>query len=176
MACQVMLRPQTYNEVRAATQVVVCDSCQRILYYDPSHDKPAEAVVVPKRRRPRPKFESSQAWYYHASHEGHGEVFLVFINAQGQSSRRIYDAATGRQIGDILLREGDYRLGFPEDLTDTIRLNGSWEESEIDEWGAELPMVVLDVLQRDLDLARAESGPRTSTQREAVPTEHPAAS
>src|SRR5262249_1709279 len=32
MACQVMLRPQTYNDVRSGKQTVVCDSCQRILY------------------------------------------------------------------------------------------------------------------------------------------------
>lgn len=37
-ACQVMLRPQTYNEVRANDRILVCDSCQRILYYDNSRD------------------------------------------------------------------------------------------------------------------------------------------
>jgi len=176
LACQVMLRPQIYNEVRTGSQVIVCDSCQRILYYDPSQDKPVEAVVATKRRRPHPKFESSQAWYYHPSHQGQGEVFLVFINDHGQSSRRIYEPGSGRQIGDILVREGEYRLAFPEDLPDAIRLNGGWEEAEIDGWGSELPMVVTDLLQRDLDLARAESGARTPAQREPVPTEHPAAS
>src|SRR5262250_2754584 len=38
MGCQVMLRPQTYNEVRNAQTVVVCDSCQRILYFDASKE------------------------------------------------------------------------------------------------------------------------------------------
>src|ERR1700691_1761406 len=33
-ACQVKLRPQTYNEVRSGTQTIVCDSCQRILYFN----------------------------------------------------------------------------------------------------------------------------------------------
>src|SRR5271166_5336376 len=28
-ACQVMLRPQTYNEIRSGLQLVYCDSCQR---------------------------------------------------------------------------------------------------------------------------------------------------
>jgi predicted nucleic acid-binding Zn-ribbon protein len=32
-ACQVMLRPQVYNDVRTNEQIVICDSCQRILYY-----------------------------------------------------------------------------------------------------------------------------------------------
>ena len=177
MACQVMLRPQTYNEVRAATQVVACDSCQRILYHDSSQDQPVEPAPAVKRRRPHPKFESSQAWYYRASHGDDGEVFLVFINGKGESSRRIYESGSGRKLGDTLVREGEYRLGFPEDLSDAIRLNGQWEETEIDEWGNELPTSTLDSLQRDLDMARAEAAaPHTHSRREVVHSEHPAAS
>ena len=179
MACQVMLRPQTDNEVRAATQVVVCDSCQRILYHDPSHDQPGEPAAAVKRRRAHPKFESSQAWYYRPSHGGEGEVFLVFINGKGESSRRVYETGSGRKLGDTLVREGEYRLGFPEDLSeDAIRLNGHWEESEIDEWASELPTSTLDALQRDLDMARADAAApaRTHTRRETVHSEHPAAS
>ena len=37
MGCQVMLRPQTYNEVRGG-QLVFCESCQRILYFDPASE------------------------------------------------------------------------------------------------------------------------------------------
>jgi hypothetical protein len=84
---------------------------------------------------------------------------------------------TGRQIGDILSREGSFRLAFPEDLNGVIRLNGNWEEEEIDSWGGELPMVVLDSLLSDLALARAES----VHSSHAAPaghhsSEHPAAS
>jgi len=179
LACQVMLRPQTYNEVRAATNVVICDSCQRILYHDPKHDEPGEPAAAVRRRRAHPKFEAGQAWYYRPSHGEDGEVFLVFINGKGESSRRVYEIGSGRKLGDTLVREGEYRLGFPEDLSgDVIRLNGHWEEAEIDEWGPELPTSVLDALQRDLDLARAEAAApaRTHTHRETVPAEHPAAS
>ena len=48
-ACQVMLRPQVYNTLRSSDEFVTCDSCNRILYYDPAHDndpispKPAAA-------------------------------------------------------------------------------------------------------------------------------------
>src|SRR5438270_7538740 len=38
MGCQVMLRPQTYNQVRSGTETVVCDSCQRILYFNPKEE------------------------------------------------------------------------------------------------------------------------------------------
>src|ERR1700730_7932467 len=41
MACQVMLRPQTYNEVRTGQQTVVCDSCQRVLYFNPANEMQA---------------------------------------------------------------------------------------------------------------------------------------
>ncbi|HZU44065.1 MAG TPA: C4-type zinc ribbon domain-containing protein, partial [Terriglobales bacterium] len=44
--CQVMLRPQTYDDVRKNEQILICDSCQRILYYVP----PAE----PETEQPRP--------------------------------------------------------------------------------------------------------------------------
>ena len=33
MACQVMIRPQTYNDIRSKEHVIMCDSCQRILIY-----------------------------------------------------------------------------------------------------------------------------------------------
>ena len=34
-------------------------------------------------------------------------------NAAGQASRRVFDMHTGRLIGDILIREGDFRHAFP---------------------------------------------------------------
>jgi uncharacterized protein len=43
LACNVMLRPQTYNELRSGEKLITCDSCGRILYYD----APAEAAAVP---------------------------------------------------------------------------------------------------------------------------------
>lgn len=42
-ACQLMLRPQVYNDVRTNEQIIICDSCQRILYYVP----PAEGESAP---------------------------------------------------------------------------------------------------------------------------------
>src|SRR5215469_4191287 len=157
VGCSVVLRPQTYKEVRSG-ELIYCDSCQRILYFDPSKEASVEQPVEkPTRRRARPKLDASQAWYYRPEYAADGEVFLSFSNADGNSSRRIYDAATGRKLGDILVREGIYRQAFPEDLNDAIRLNGNWSESELDDWGDELPSTVLDALQRDLHLARAET-------------------
>ena len=178
MACQVMLRPQTYNEVRSGERTIVCDSCSRILYYNPAHDAQmtAAAATATKRRRAHPKFDASQAWYYRPEFSEHGEVYLSFTNANGSSTRRVFDVHTGRRVGDVLTREGEYRLGFPEDLKDSIRLNGSWKEEEIDGWNNEMPMVVLDALQRDLDLARADARAESRSRSEAVTVQHPAAS
>ena len=72
------------------------------------------------------------------------------------------------------MREGNYRLAFPEDLNGVVRLNGSWDEEEIDSWGEELPMVVLDGLQSDLSAARTESGQRTTAPAETASPEQAA--
>src|SRR5579883_2198768 len=175
-ACQVMLRPQTYNDVRSGQKIIECESCQRLLYFNPENEVKTEKASVSHRRRAKPKVDSQQAWFYHPAYGETGEVYLAFINSNTTSSRRVYELHTGRQIGDILNREGSFRLAFPEDLNGVIRLNGQWDEEEIDSWGAELPMVVLDTLQRDLDLARAESTHSTHAAAAETPSEHPAAS
>jgi hypothetical protein len=57
VACNVLLRPQTYNEVRSNEQIVACDSCSRILFYDPAH----EAAPEPSARRRAPKKTEEEA-------------------------------------------------------------------------------------------------------------------
>jgi uncharacterized protein len=159
MGCQVMLRPQTYNEARSGETVMFCESCQRIYYYIPANEvaPEQEVVTVTGRKRARPKADAPQAWFYRPDYAEEGEVLLVFINNGGNSMRRIYEMHTGRQFGDVLEREGNYRQAFPEDLTDAaLRLNGHWEEKEIDEWGSEIPSDVLDLLHKDLLAIRRE--------------------
>jgi hypothetical protein len=176
MGCQVMLRPQTYNEVRSGQQVIVCDSCQRILYFNPADELVDQLPNANRPRRHHPKIDASQAWYHRAEYSDLGEIFLCLTNGQGQASRRIYDFHTGRLIGDILIREGDFRHAFPEDITGATRLNGGWTEAELDAWGGELPMVILDLLRSDLDAARheASSGSHAKHTVPAAPTEQAA--
>jgi hypothetical protein len=153
MGCQVMLRPQTYNEARHGETVMACETCQRIYYYIPANETQPEqeVVTVTGRKRARPKADAPQAWFYRPDYPEEGEVLLVFTNSEGNSTRRIYEMHTGRQFGDVLAREGSYRQAFPEDLTDsTLRLNGHWDEKEMDEWGSEIPSNVLDLLHKDL--------------------------
>jgi len=175
MACQVMLRPQTYNDVRTGQQTVVCDSCQRILYFNPANEMQALEPEHKRSRRHHPKIDAAQAWYYRQEFAEAGEVLLCLTNANGQASRRVFDMGTGRLIGDILIREGDYRHAFPEDITGAIRLNGSWSEAEMENWGTEMPMTALDALHTDLEAARYEMVSRSSSKSEippAVPTQH----
>ena len=176
MGCQVMLRPQTYNDVRSGQQIVFCDSCQRVLYLNPADELVAEKSEVKRPRRHHPKVDAPQAWYYRPEFGEAGEVYICLTNAAGQASRRVYEMHTGRLIGDILIREGDYRHAFPEDITGAIRLNGGWSEEELDSWGAELPMVLLDSLQADLEAARAEMHARSTDAVHAISPEHSAAS
>ena len=177
MGCQVKLRPQTYNEVRNGEKVMVCESCSRVYYFNPANEvKPEQEVVtVTGRKRARPKADAPQAWFYRPDYPEEGEVLLVFTNSDGSSTRRIYEMHTGRQFGDVLVREGNYRQAFPEDLTDSaLRLNGHWEEKEIDEWGSEIPSNVLDLLQKDLLAIRREHR-ATHKGHSSSPAEQPAA-
>jgi predicted nucleic acid-binding Zn-ribbon protein len=177
MGCQVMLRPQTYNEVRNGEKVMICESCSRVYYFNPANEvKPEQEVVtVTGRKRARPKADAPQAWFYRPDYAEEGEVLLAFTNNGGSSSRRIYEMHTGRQFGDVLMREGNYRQAFPEDLTDSaLRLNGHWDEKEMDEWGSEIPSNVLDLLQKDLLAIRREH--KATHKHSAPPADQPAAS
>jgi predicted nucleic acid-binding Zn-ribbon protein len=52
-ACNVMLRPQTFNEVRANDRVIACDSCGRILYYvPPPEPEPAPGPAPAEASQP----------------------------------------------------------------------------------------------------------------------------
>jgi predicted nucleic acid-binding Zn-ribbon protein len=177
MGCQVMLRPQTYNEVRTGQKTIVCDSCQRILFFNPAHELVPEKMTITRARRHHPKIDAPQAWYFKPDFADEGEVYVCLTNARGQASRRVYEMHSGRLFGDILSREGDYRQAFPEDIAGAIRLNGNWKEDELETWGAELPMFVLDSLLADLEHARAEAKARPASKPEpaaAVSTEQAA--
>jgi predicted nucleic acid-binding Zn-ribbon protein len=177
MGCQMMLRPQTFNEVRSG-QMIICESCQRILYFDPASETVEQTNAATRRRRPRPKADADQAWYFRAEYQDHGEVFLVFVNAEGNSSRRAYDAHSGRKLGETENLPGNYHTAFSADLAHAVRLNGGWPAPEIEEWGTEMPTRALDSLFADLHAARAETakGHAHSRHAEAITSEHPAAS
>jgi predicted nucleic acid-binding Zn-ribbon protein len=164
--CSVMLRPQIFNEVRSGNKTIVCDSCQRIMYYNPANEAAVEQATAIKRRRARPK-DSDQAWYYRESYGELGEVLLSFIKTDDRWRRRSYDFQSGRENSDSISAGGNYHSSFAADLEGAIRLNGHWPAGEIRDWGGELPSSVIDTLHRDLDAARADiaaSAPATTQE------------
>ncbi|MBK6312986.1 MAG: hypothetical protein IPF53_01350 [Blastocatellia bacterium] len=42
-ACNMALRPQVFSDIRRGDDLIVCDNCNRILFYRPEQDAPAEA-------------------------------------------------------------------------------------------------------------------------------------
>lgn len=50
-ACNVMVRPQTYDEIRSNEKIIVCDSCSRILFYDPAHEPQVEAPAKARKKK-----------------------------------------------------------------------------------------------------------------------------
>src|ERR1700694_639430 len=120
--CQVKLRPQTYNEVRNG-QIIVCESCQRVLYFDPATGVAVERPSLSAKRRARPKTHVDKAWFYRAAYGDLGEVFFAFLNVDGSASRRVYDAHTGRKIGDTEYQPGDFTAVFADDIRSCVRLH-----------------------------------------------------
>ena len=170
MGCQVMLRPQTYNEVRSG-QIIVCESCQRVLYFDPATGVAVERPSLTAKRRARPKTHIDKAWFYRADYNDLGEVFFAFLNSDGNASRRLYDAHTGRKIGETQYQPGDFSVAFAEDIKSGVRLHTTLDVAQLEEWAAELPMTELDELHADLKKALRDAPPE-----ESRPSQHPAAS
>jgi predicted nucleic acid-binding Zn-ribbon protein len=53
LGCFVMIRPQTWQEIRSNEQIVTCSSCGRILYYDPANEPTVEPTPTKKKGRAR---------------------------------------------------------------------------------------------------------------------------
>ena len=61
LACQMALRPQVWNQVRMG-ELLPCESCARLLYYDPAREPAPEAPAKPARkRRPERAEEDGEA-------------------------------------------------------------------------------------------------------------------
>lgn len=161
MGCQVLLRPQTYNEVRN-DQTIVCESCQRILYFDPATAVEVEKPSLVAKKRPRRKVHISRAWFYRPDFESIGEVFIAFANSEARCSCRVYDVHSGRKVGVTRSREGDFCTAFAYEMGSGVQLKSELDEKQLDQWGGELPTAVLDELHGALKVAVTESPAPTS--------------
>ena len=57
-ACFVLLRPQKWNEIKAGGEVFTCDSCGRILFYDPAHEPPPPEPEKKKTKKAKSAAEA----------------------------------------------------------------------------------------------------------------------
>ena len=122
------------------------------------------------KRRARHKSHVDKAWFYRAEYGDLGEVFFAFMNADGSASRRVYDAHTGRKIGDTRQLPGDFSAVFADDIKSGVRLHTTLDLQQLEEWASELPMTELDELHADLKKALREAPVEAQSSR------HPAAS
>jgi predicted nucleic acid-binding Zn-ribbon protein len=140
-ACQVFLRPQVFNDVRMDTHTVYCDSCSRILYYDPSHTPEAlpglEAKAAPVQH----------AWFY-VEQDGQGR-FLAATNSKNGCSLRIYDAESGRSLERRNEKGKNYQEAFGELLHEARNLFVH-DPKLVEESKDQLPSDALIDLQRQL--------------------------
>ena len=49
-ACFVMVRPQTWEDIRTNEQIITCSTCGRILFYDPANEPPPPPPETPKKK------------------------------------------------------------------------------------------------------------------------------
>lgn len=53
-ACFVLLRPQTWQELKTNEQIITCSTCGRILFYDPAHEPELPPDTPSKKKKARP--------------------------------------------------------------------------------------------------------------------------
>jgi predicted nucleic acid-binding Zn-ribbon protein len=136
-ACNVMLRPQKYNELLADKGgLVTCDSCGRILYVD------AERQAANKT----PSKSNEKAWFFRAGAEENTGQFLYFANSKGSCTMKSFDAGTGRMMEKVIKKKTVFRDAFPELLKNVIPLHPEHLNMHQD-FDEQLPADVLEEFQ-----------------------------
>jgi predicted nucleic acid-binding Zn-ribbon protein len=112
MACNVMMRPQKYNELLSHAQLVTCDSCGRLLYHDAGRE--SEGGKAKARGHDR-------ALYFipDASESGR---FLLFSNSKSGCTMRVFDAANGQLLEKTSRKKSTFQEEFPEQLSAGVAL------------------------------------------------------
>jgi uncharacterized protein len=149
-ACNVMIRPQRYNELVADRGLVTCESCGRILYYDPSHqtqnvgNRTGSALM-------------DRAWRYVAD-AGSAGKFVAFVNGKTTCTMRSFDAATGQALEKIVKKKLTFREAFASEVSVGMPMHIEQPDLEHD-CSVALPPEVLEELQLQAGIA-----PGASTQ------------
>lgn len=142
-ACQVMLRPQVFSNIRAGQNVVQCDSCGRILYYLPEHN-----VKVESANNSGIAHQAEREWMFVPSLGSNG-AFAVFINHKGNATMKAYDAVTGEAIARRVEKNAICEKIFAEEIRNARNL--FVDEADLEEkYKEQLPPEVLDDLRHQL--------------------------
>jgi len=145
-ACQVMLRPQVLSNIRAAQEVVHCDSCGRMLYYIPEHNVNTAAANATGIAH-----QAEREWMFVPS-MGAGGAFVVFINHKGTATMKAYDATTGEAIARRVEKNAICQKIFAAEIRDARNL--FVDEANLEEkYKDQLPPEVLDDLRHQLPKA-----------------------
>ena len=144
-ACQVLLRPQVFNELRLEDKIDTCESCSRILYYDPAN-APQEQPAVEAKPAP-----VQHAWFY-VEQDGQGR-FLAMTNSKSGCSMRIYDAQSGRSLERRSEKGKTYEEAFAALLHDARNLFVD-DPKLVEESKEQLPEEALLDLQRQVPQQR----------------------
>ncbi len=145
-ACQVMLRPQVLSNIRAALEVVHCDSCGRMLYYLPEHNVKTVAANATGIAH-----QAEREWMF-VPGLGSSGAFVVFINHKGNATMKAYDATTGEAIARRVEKNAICQTIFAEEFRGARNL--FVDEPNLEEkYKEQLPPEVLDDLRHQLPKA-----------------------
>jgi uncharacterized protein len=142
-ACQVMLRPQVMSRIRAAQEVVHCDSCGRMLYYVPEHNVKTVAANATGIAH-----QAEREWMFVPSLGTNG-AFAVFINHKGNATMKAYDAVSGEAIARRVEKNAICQNIFADEIREARNL--FVDEANLEEkYKERLPPEVLDDLRHQL--------------------------
>ena len=138
MACQVMLRPQVFAEVRKGDVVHHCDTCGRLLYYV-AEEKPANVV---------PTDIIEREWMF-VPNLGTSGAFVIFQNAKGNATLKAYDAVTGAMLEKRSEKEKTFQTAWAH-LLERARNIFVDEANLEDHYKEQLPPEILEDMQHQL--------------------------
>jgi predicted nucleic acid-binding Zn-ribbon protein len=142
-ACQFMLRPQVLSNVRAAQEVILCDSCGRMMYYLPEHNVKTSAVNSTGIAH-----QAEREWMFVPS-LGTSGAFVVFINHKGNATMKAYDAMTGEAIAKRVEKNAVCQQIFAGEISEARNL--FVDEANLDEkYKEQLPPEILEDLRHQL--------------------------
>jgi predicted nucleic acid-binding Zn-ribbon protein len=146
MGCQVMLRPQVYNDVMTGNGVQVCDSCTRLLYYLPEN----EAPVDEKAKAASKGASYANAWLF-IENAGENGAFAALANTKSGSAMRLFDAVTGKALQKADTRKGQsFKEAFSEQMSSGRHLWIDNQPNLEQDCKEELPAEILVELQRQV--------------------------